>query len=175
MKILIVCLPRTGSTSLMIKMSKDFDLKVIGEPFNDTSDYYIKYNNYNWIQEDQYVIKTIVGHIPKTHIDPVDFYLNFYKIFDRTILLSRRDFTACVESFSYMSYHSNLNGFKCTDSYIYTETPHYDYIHNQLSYYNSLLENLSKKTNIPITYYEDIFDINSNERLRKNPKHNKLF
>jgi hypothetical protein len=61
MSILIIALPRTGSTSLMNKLANERNLKPFFEPFDGTNR--VIYNN-----EDNSVVKTIICHLSLIHI-----------------------------------------------------------------------------------------------------------
>lgn len=50
--------------------------------------------------------------------------------------------------------------------YIWKPTPNYNEVYNTVNNYHLKLIELSKILKIDVTYYEDIFDINSPHRLR---------
>lgn len=158
MKILIISLPRTGSSNLLFKLAEENKLKSIYEPFHDGTNQFK-----NWIynpEEDNIIIKTIINH----HYDNLQLAKNFNKI----ILLSRRDLKSCTESWIYFIKNVN-NSFTSYQSYYYENIydKEFDYYYKIIKEYHSEIENLSRILNIPITYYEDIFDIKSSEKLRK--------
>ena len=164
MKVLIISLPRCGSTSLMNKISEERNLKLYMEPFSmdkihPSYDY--------WDDKTDVVIKTLIGQ-PRIN-DLVSFYSEFSKKFDEIILLSRRDLTAVCESLAYLKWNIS-NGFKLDDVYHWEETPNLNETHIMVKNLNYDIHALSKKINVPITYYEDIYDINSKDRLRKNKR-----
>jgi hypothetical protein len=102
--------------------------------------------------------------------DNIQFYTEFSKKFDKVILLSRKNLKECAESLAYMEKWVG-NGYTSHNEYVWNETGlnidgKYEFVKRQ----NIDLEKLSEILNIPITYYEDIFDINSNQRYRKNIK-----
>jgi len=47
-KILLITLPRTGSTSLLKKIGEEQNLISINEPFNNVNGNLEKYKYYNW-------------------------------------------------------------------------------------------------------------------------------
>ena len=160
MKILILALPRTGSTSLLDKISKEYNLKKVFEPFHPTTQN--GWNRYD-STEDNIIVKSIVCH----HSDN----LKLIKDFDEIILLSRKNFNDHLESHSYHVYFANTNGYYHINPYIYKEPPTHiiELCKSDLIDMNNELEKISKITNIPIVYYEDLFDLNSEYRLRLKP------
>lgn len=150
MKILIISLPRTGSTSLLHKISKEKNLKPYFEPFDGSGR--VIYNN-----EDNSVVKTIICQ----H----DNNIKLSESFDEIILLSRRDLKACAESHSYRV-HNSSKGFNSNQQYFWEETPIDQIAYDDIIKWNDEIHSLSKILNVPITYYEDIFDPNSENRLR---------
>lgn len=159
MKILIVSLPRTGSTSLMDKISKEKNLKPISEPFDE------RRTRTELFTEDC-VVKSIIKQHPHNVEDIVEWYYNFSLKFDELILLSRKDLQACWESLSYFTYNEKY-GFLSTSEYYWENNPNIDYAKNYILECNDMINALSKRTSVHIQYYEDLFDVNSPERLRK--------
>ena len=88
MRVLIIALPRTGSTSLLHKIAEERGLTPLFEPFDGTNR--IIYN-----KEDNVVVKTIICH----HFDN----LELSKEFDEVILLTRKNIIECVESHSFQT------------------------------------------------------------------------
>jgi len=163
MKILIISLPRSGSTNLMYKISKEKNLKPIYEPFDIT--HTLPRKNFG----ENIILKTIVNQFPKSITNPIDWYVGFSKDFDETILLSRKDIKSCAESLAYYNQYKN-HGFKPNESYLWENTPNYDISLKYVNGCNNKLEKLSEILNLPIMYYEDMYDVNSKERLRKGNK-----
>lgn len=162
MKILIISLPRTGSNSLMKKYANKHNLIMIGEPFNQKN----KNIDFEWENMNNIIVKTIVNQKPN-HIkeDTIEFYLDFSKKFDQIILLNRRDKKDCAESLAFLNYNEK-NGFKFDEKYEWYETPNIEISKKFLEECDKQLTELSKLLMIDIIYYEDIFDINSKDRLR---------
>lgn len=152
MKILIIALPRTGSTSLLKKISKDRNLKSFFEPFDGTNR--VIYNN-----EDNSVVKTIISH----HQNNLELISNF----DEIIFLNRRNLKELIESHSYQTYFLKT-GYNSNNPYVYKEPPQeiINLCTSDILNWNEEINHLSEVTKIPITYYEDIFDSNSSDRLR---------
>ena len=157
MKVLLITLPRTGSTSLLKRISKEQKLNSIGEPFNNVNGNLEKYKDYDWKNINDICVKTHINH------KDVTFYLKFIKFFDEVILLSRKDLNACAESLSYANYFQNF-----TEKYDWINTPNLDENIKLVKEFNKELEKLSKLINIKILYYEDLFNTESADKLRKN-------
>lgn len=157
MKILLITLPRTGSTSLLKKISEKEKLESISEPFNDVNGNLEKYEEYDWKTANNICVKTHINH------KNVLFYLEFIKFYDEVILLSRKDLTACAESLSYANHFQNF-----TEKYEWINTPNLNQNIKLVKEFNEELEKLSKLINIDILYYEDLFNLESENKLRKN-------
>lgn len=113
----------------------------------------------------------MVFHSPiESHLQ---FYKEIYNEFDKIILLSRRDLKECAESWAYLMYNNNKNGYDSTIHYIWETPPNIEKYYNDIIKWDTELKELSTYFNIPITYYEDIFDVNSVDRYRKNITKNK--
>lgn len=175
MKVLIISLPRTGSTQLLTDVSKKYGITPIFEPYNIMFlDKMLYHSNMSSVG-----VKTIIGQTPipiKYKVKSVEYstqYLKwlyeFIKDFDEIILLSRRDLVACTESTSFLMY--NIKRLKCsTHVPYYYETPPieiYENYEKEIMVYDKIINKISTDLNIPIIYYEDIYDLNSPERLRK--------
>ncbi len=157
MKILLITLPRTGSTSLLKKIGEEQNLISINEPFNNVNGNLEKYKYYNWENANNICVKTHINH------KDVTFYLKFIKFFNEVILLSRKDLNALAESLSYANYFQNF-----TEKYKWIKTPNLNENIKLVKEFNEELEKLSKLTNIKISYYEDLFNLESEYKLRKN-------
>ncbi len=165
MRILVISLPRTGSTSFSKKIASDNNLSFVFEPFAPKAKLFNKLKNFDMdYQKDNIIVKTLIND----EYD-VNWFLNFAKDFDTTYLLSRRDLNKCIESWSYLTYKRNEIGFDFESEYYWEKTPNYLEAESQILRWNEKLHLISKKMNIDIIYYEDIFDINNN-RLRKGDK-----
>jgi hypothetical protein len=77
---------------------------------------------------------------------------------------------ACAESWSFYNHNVKKNNFSHNVSYYWEKTSNYDEDYNKIMIWNDEINYLSKELNIPITYYEDIFDVNDTNRLRKGNK-----
>lgn len=171
MRILIISLPRTGSTSLMSKLSSQYNLKELEEPFNIRNRKKLTKVDING---NDIVLKTIIDQIPPKQTDYLTYWYNTSKTFDKIILLSRRDLKACAESLAFLDYNEK-KGFRYNEKYKWYWTENYDSKYEYLIKRNEELITLSEMLKIDITYYEDIYDINSSDRLRTDDlKPNKL-
>jgi hypothetical protein len=175
MRILIVSLPRTGSTSLLKKISTEKNLTPIFEPFapnnNKIENFKTKYEG-----EDNVVIKTLITEAPTNNQNKVEWFVNFSLDFDEVILLTRRDLIECAKSWSYLI-HQRENGkhnFNAYSEYYWEPTPNYETVKTQIIKWDEELREISKKLNVSLTFYEDIFDLNSENRLRKGDKKNEI-
>jgi hypothetical protein len=162
MSILIIALPRTGSTELGRRLSIEHNLKYEFEPFNPLAK--LRYND----TYKNMVVKTMVFHTPFfiKENERLEWLIDISKDFKEVILLSRKDLVACTESWSFLL-HETKNGFKSTKPYLWKKTPNFD---EQLFFIKKCEEELiylSDRLGIKITYYEDIYDLNDANRLRK--------
>lgn len=157
MKILLITLPRTGSTSLLKTLSEKYNLKAISEPFNSFTKNLEEYKNFDWENTNQICVKTHINH------KDILFYSNFVKLFDKVILVSRKDLKLCAESLAYANYFGNFS-----EKYEWVSTPNLLENIKLVKKFDEDLKNLSKLINVNISYYEDLFDVNSENKLRKN-------
>lgn len=161
MRILIISLPRTGSTSLLHSIENSKNLKPLFEPFDGTGR--VTYRD----DMENIVLKTIVDvQRPKNCDNYLEWIIEFSKSFDEIILLSRKDLKACAESHAY-SVHNRKNGFTSNDPYLWEPTPVDELCYENIVKWNGVLNDISNILIIPITYYEDIYDLNDKSRLRK--------
>lgn len=178
MKILIISNSRCGSTNLMKSISSAQNIPYIFEPFLDNKPYDLNQS---------VVIKTLINQ------ESLEFYRNFIPLFDKVILLSRRNIKEMVESLISLvdrleendfDYRKNLHLDKYEFNYDGDVTQHrlYEVVKERVQQ----LSQLSNEFNIPLDYYEDIFYtsnglrdktikldlslINPENRLRKSDK-----
>jgi hypothetical protein len=163
MSILIIALPRTGSSELGRRLSTYNKFKYEFEPFNPSvglpplTDF------------KKIVLKTIIFHLPYyvNEENRINWLIELTKNFNEVVLLSRKNLVDCAESWSYLMYKEKEKGFKSTHPYVWEKTPNYEDQMNFILKCSDELNYLSKELNIPITYYEDIYDPNHKNRLRK--------
>ena len=107
MKILVISIPRSGSTSLfnaLVHSSERIKLDPYLEPYNPAMDKYIGKNiDFNG----NCILKTIVHHKP-LGISWKDFYGQLIERFDKVILLSRKNKVEVLESLGFASYVDRL-------------------------------------------------------------------
>lgn len=166
MKVLILSVPRSGSTSLMKSISSEKNLEYIFEPFS----YRVYEKNLYTSDKKNVVVKLLVGqdnsYSKKINYDRwLSWSIDFVKEFDEVILLSRKNIKEASESYSNALWTGNWY-----DRYEYTSLPNIEDAMNHIAESNKYLNSLSEKTSIPITYYEDIYDTKSNNRLRSERK-----
>ena len=172
MKVLIMAVPRSGSTSLMSSIASEKNLERIFEPFS----YRVYERNLYTSDKKNVVVKLLVGqdssYPKKINYDRwLSWSIEFVKEFDEVILLSRKNIKEASESYSNALWTDNWH-----DKYEYTSLPNIGDALNHLTESNKYLNSLSEKTSIPITYYEDIYDTSSSNRLRsERKKAKKLF
>jgi hypothetical protein len=169
MKVLIISLPRTGSSKLLFSLAKEKNLKPVFEPFSNFKKKVIKNR---WTKENDDIIRTYHQSdnniIVKTIIFQHPDNLSLSKEFDEIILLSRKDLISCAESWVYFL-KNRKNGFDAWMPYTFEgiDTEEIKSELNRLIEYDFTLKQISNTINIPITYYEDLYDLNNPDRLRK--------
>jgi hypothetical protein len=164
MRILLISLPRTGSNSLMKQKMNEFNLTAIGELFNPRSG---THGLYDWETMDNIILKTIVNQVPIGVDDIHEFWVKTSTTFDEVILLSRKNLIECGQSLAFFDYYKR-SGFKYDSKYTWKPTPNFQTAYEFVKELDDMILKLSNELDIPITYYEDIFDTQSNQRLRNN-------
>lgn len=163
MKVLILASPRSGSTILIRSLSKHLKLYPYGEPFNyglnrPKIEYPLNLSKNS-------IVKTLVYQVPESYTNnEVDFYDEFKDNFDKVILLTRKTLQETYESYAYnYFYHPDGNWpFK----YWYKEVPFNDKLFTAVERdYNKILD-YSKRWDIPVTLYEDLYSGNKNRILQ---------
>lgn len=148
----------------MKQKMNEFNLTAIGELFNPQSG---TNGLYDWETMNNIILKTIVNQVPIGVDNIHEFWVKASKTFDEVILLSRRNLIECGESLAFFDYYKH-SGFKYDSKYTWKPTPNFQYAYTFVKELDDMIVKLSNELNIPITYYEDIFDSQSNERLRNN-------
>jgi hypothetical protein len=163
MNILIISLPRTGSTELGKRLSIHHLFKYELEPFVSGGKL-LESTDFN-----NTVLKTIIFHLPSNVNEDqrINWLVELSKKFNEVILLSRKNLISCAESWAYLQYNEKQKSFNSTTPYLWERTPNFDEEYKFIQKCNSELQRLSEKLNIPITYYEDIYDEKDSNRLRK--------
>lgn len=154
MKILIIATPRTGSSELASRLARYLQLTVRYEPFNTGKTIHpLEPHDV----QDKVVIKCIIDQVPPSFgkNDPISFYLEYMKKFDKVILLRRSNVIKQIESWNWFSGHALTS--TQNKPYVYSRQPDYEGHEKYILRLNSELDHLSKITKIPITYYEKLF------------------
>jgi hypothetical protein len=163
MSILIIALPRTGSSELGRRLSTYNKFKYEFEPFNPSvglpplTDF------------KKIVLKTIIFHLPYyvNEENRINWLIELTKNFNEVVLLSRKNLVDCAESWSYLMHKEKEKSFKSNQPYLWEKTPNYDKEYGNIIKWNEELTFISNKLNIPITYYEDIYNSDEKGKLRK--------
>lgn len=172
MKICILSTGRAGSTSLYSLLAKHLPSNYYCglEPFNTGMS---RPNGFNINQksviesEENVLIKTLIGQTQK-EIDIENMYVWLFEHFDKIILLDRLDKQLQVESFSYQTYKNNLR-WHDKKRYRMELVPKdiMDTNIKRLEYSTNKINELSKRYNKKIYYYEDIFLDNNIETINE--------
>lgn len=159
MKVLIISLPRTGSTTLMKALGSILNLETVNEPFYKDNP---NLQTYPLKQKNNFIEKSHINHKPSNiSKSSFNFFCNYYKEFDKVILLGRKDLDAITESFiqgiDTGNFHNPYTIPKGKKFKNFKE-------HRQSAeYWVDTIIKFSQKTNIPITWYEDVYS--GEERL----------
>jgi len=170
MKILLLSLPRTGSTVFGKAMSLALKTLYLDEPFKKETISSINQNIHQkkyelLINTEDVLVKNQYGQLP--YIPSIDYeknYGSFLQLFDRKIFLLRRNIEEHVESMINLYWVGNhQNKFnQIHTKYIYEDIP--DWFVNK--YYTDLKEHITKGTEFieshtnfqnRVFYYEDLF------------------
>jgi hypothetical protein len=184
MKILIISTGRSGSTNLSLGLSESLEeCDLFFEPFapfghnnnklirNDLGTitsrkkhlFYLKNSNYNIVEKHIIDDPWFWGNKEEPIKDYcINFYIEYCKLFDRVILLDRRDIKEWAISWK--------NASNNNDFFNYSKK-NYDNINIEKEIHNlyplkEIIHNLSSILNFPIYYYEDIFS-SKEENIQK--------
>lgn len=154
--ILIIALPRSGGTSIMQQLAKEHNLKARFEP---------ELTQWPVVPKND-VTKVIVDRF--SMIDIISITENY----DNIILHSRHDIISTAESLATMHHHwgDDSHAEKPWHADLLKEVPQWylEQTCHRIVHCQLLMHVLSQELKLPIQYYEDLFDLNSKERLRKN-------
>jgi hypothetical protein len=157
-KILIVGIPRSGTTSVYNSIKSQYsELPSFYEPWFWRKNEEIDIDSY-----EDLLIKTLIYQKPNTIlkrgyqlIDCLDFYREIVPKFDKVILLSRRNLNEAAVSYDYAFKSKNWQTEYSTDSLPKQWTIHmYEVISNRI-------EVLGNEFNLKVWYYEDLFNANN--------------
>jgi len=157
LKILIVASSRSGSTTLTRMIGNILNYVQYHEPFNYGHPSYAS-KIFPKILSNNCVVKSIIDQKPIGGGDILEFYKKYVNKFDKVILLSRKNKQEVYESMLHrVTYFWNGDWHT---PYIYEELPENDRVRKWVQHQSNLLESLSEISNIPITWYEDIYSGN---------------
>ena len=168
MKILIVCPPRCGSTSLLNNLCELTNSKRVAEPYTNPKELLTrKQNEYPLNLNSNYIVKMVSNQVPESYREDFESFITLvYKEYSKVILLSRRNLQEHFES--YINLRLRLNKKDVHDSwYIEDIKPFY----NRFDIENfklkiTVIDIISKKLKIPIIYYEDLYGKDRKKSLK---------
>jgi hypothetical protein len=163
MKILIIAIPRSGSTTLITSLSSILNLKRIDEPFNNSLYKNIQYDTIlvdaiRTLPKDDVIVKSLIS-INVSNL--INFYKSYSKMFDKVIILSRKSTKDAAESFAYQklkdytkddNWHAKWRYPKNGDE-LYEIDKYIEWMVETKKW----LEILSKELNVDIDWYEDLY------------------
>ena len=179
MRVLIIATGRTGSTNLMFGLAEGLGCNYIAEPWNLDLAHRVKPENheidYNNLPEDVVVkvivnVKQYLGFYMYWTTCPYDcsgldwldndseavFWYRFAQKFDKVIILDRYDTHAKVVSAVHAQHYNNWHEeYKYNEKLLPSSLKEL-YIKEEVS--TELLKLLSRKLEVDITYYEEIFN-----------------
>jgi len=153
MKILIIAIPRSGSNTLLKSMSSMLKLKRIDEPFNEAIRKNVKYDS---VPENNMVVKSLIDIIVPNR-NTINFYKEYSKLFDKTIILSRKNTQEAAESYAFQMWTPTNIPNRWHHKYNYNQLGDIDKWVEFMRKNTSDLEILSKELNIEIDWYEDLY------------------
>lgn len=172
MRILVVCVPRSGTTSFLNTLSKVTNIPLISLPDN-----YEYPTNYSLIANTNKLDNIILRIVPSQNVGtPIE---EFSKLFDLTIFLSRKNEQEQLESYINLYYSKNILGNNISTS-DYNINLKYDYEDIPKKYINeffnlkldktvkhnrSELEKIASNLKKDIIYYEDLYSSKKNKKL----------
>ena len=178
MRTLIVCTARSGGNGLCRRIAEEQNVPAIFNPFDGTGRTSIPKDSSNIVVKadvscpnDDYFKATYPINVLKR----IQFFkdiISTYK-FDNVILLDRRDREQQIESLAWKVEFLNVESIYdyTSETYIYeselVDFQNIKHAKNLIGESKVYLRRLGYKLGIEISYYEDLFNISSNERQRK--------
>ena len=155
MSVLIIAMPRSGGTALMHQLADKHKLRARFEP-----------ELTQWpVEGKKDITKVIVDRFSFVDI------ISLCEEYDEVLLHSRNDTIACAESLATMHHHwgNDSHAEKPWHADLLKEVPQWylEQTCHRVLHCQVLIEMLSNELNITPSYYEDMFDLNSKDRLRK--------
>jgi hypothetical protein len=165
MKILILGISRSGTSSLR-RGFEEQGFRTFGEPFNqglhEGRDHLYPITDLE--NHENICVKCLCNQKPKNlDIDSLSFYNKFIKEFDRVILLDRLNEEEHKESFLHLEYRIknkqpvNQKWTSLSINNAFRVKFELENGYNKLYNQKKELKEISKFSNIPITYYEDLY------------------
>ena len=168
MKILIVCPPRCGSTSLLNNLCELTNSERIAEPYTNPKELLTrKQNEYPLNLNGNYIVKMVSNQVPESYREDFESFITLvYKEYSKVILLSRRNLQEHFES--YINLRLRLNKKDVHDSwYIDDIKPFYNRFDiENFKLKTTVIDIISKKLKIPIIYYEDLYGKDRKKSLK---------
>jgi hypothetical protein len=164
MKIALISLPRTGSTSISrYYKSINKDVVVIDEPFNLlVNNPTILYDNL--LKNDNLFIKTMYGDNPLEfeNMSAKEFVLKLINDFDLVLFLTRKNIKEHTES-----YVQALQTSKWASNYVYNSKFNelYNEVESKLNKLNLELIETCNELNKSLYLYEDLYDSHKKENI----------
>ena len=164
MKIALISLPRTGSTSISrYYKSINKDVVVIDEPFNLlVNNPTILYDNL--LKNDSLFIKTMYGDNPLEfeNMSDKEFLLKLINDFDLVVFLTRKNIKEHTES-----YVQALQTSKWASNYVYNSKFNelYNEVESKLNKLNLELIETCNELNKSLYLYEDLYDSHKKENI----------
>lgn len=158
----ILCTTRSGSTNLSRYLSDILDLKLEHTLSN--------INNFKLSSLERGVLyKIVIGKIPQDYTSVFDFAEDVILKSDKVILLDREDRLEQSESLAFrkLKYGDDYSKYHIQEPYTKIETNLVKKYMNQFEYFGKVLNEISKKYNIPIFTYEEIYLDSGVDRLNK--------
>lgn len=165
--------PRSGSKSIMALLQSVFgglNYYTISEPFN--IHHHVNMGTYTHdffkriLKEDNVIIKTLVDQKPEKYENIDEWYSDIFRIFNKVILLDRKDKKLQSESYSYWKEKGEFGRWHVPSVYDLSNISEKIISKNieLLSKQSNVLSNLHIKYNVPLFFYEDIF-LNKNDKF----------
>ena len=180
MKILIISLPRTGSTVMVDLLSDKLNLMGYNEPLRSSRSKFEHEEFFKTLKNtNNIVVKDIIDYRP--HTISIEEYnkwvVGYCEMFDKVVFLSRRNEKDHIESYINLLFqnqkyneNNNITHYPWNVRYMYEDIPT-DFIDNSLKSdeFKDFMEqrqriiDLSKELNKELIWYEDIF-LNENKK-----------
>lgn len=141
---LIIAIPRSGSSNLLSSISSAYNLKSVFEPFTN-------HTNIHSFYAKKSVCKVIAYRLPYKKL------IEFSRLFEKIILLSRKDTVAAAESFVAMRHDNNSNSKLVWNEVSKDNSIRIPYYIKEVTNWKSIISKLSIDLNLPIDYYEDVY------------------